>query len=84
MYSSHVIIVNYIYSSHVIIVNYTYSSHVIIVNYTYSSHVIIVNYRDNTVGHVPDTLAQELVPLLENSMIVCMGSGRQRRAQRLP
>ena len=31
-----------------------------------------MNYKDNTVGHVPDALAQKLVPLLENSMIVCM------------
>ena len=38
----------------------------------YSSHAIIVTYNDNTVGHVPDALAHKLVPLLENSMIVCM------------
>ena len=53
-----------------------YSSHAIIVNYKdsnmYSSHAIIVNHKDNIVGHVPDALAQKLVPLLDNSMIECM------------
>ena len=37
-----------------------------------NSHTIIVRYKGTTVGHVHGVLAQKLVPLLENSMIVCM------------
>ena len=33
---------------------------------------LMVNYKDNIVRHVPESLAQKLFPLLENSMIVCM------------
>ena len=38
----------------------------------YSNHAIIVKRSDNTVGHVPDALAQKSVPLLENSMVEYM------------
>ena len=38
----------------------------------YSNHAIIVKSSDNTVGHVPDALAQKLVLLLENWMVEYM------------
>ena len=50
----------------------------------YSSHVIIVNYKDNTVGYVPDALAQKLVPLLETSMIVFIWKRSSRESPETP
>ena len=64
--------------------NNIYSSHAIIVNYINSSHAVIVNYKDNTVEHVPDALGRKLVPLLENSMIVCIEAVVKGDAQRHP